>query len=193
MTDAVAGESRTGGGLRRPSPGTRRVFFALWPEDEVQRALETLAVALQRDSGGRTMRASNIHLTLVFVGSVAAERLSELKRLAASVGAPGVELAIDALHFWGHNRIIWAGAREVPVALVTLVARLADQLRGAGFRIDERPYVPHITLVRDARRAPAERELECIAWRATDFALVESVRQGNRTVYQVLERWLLAG
>jgi len=168
------------------------VFFALWPEKEVQRGLAALAGALQRECGGRMMRASNIHLTLVFVGSVAAERLPDLKRLAAPVTAPSFELTIDALHYWGHNRIAWAGAREVPAALVALVAQLADRLRDAGFRIDERPYVPHITLVRDARRGPAERMPGRIAWRAADFALVESVRRDNHTAYQVLERWPLA-
>jgi RNA 2',3'-cyclic 3'-phosphodiesterase len=106
---------------------------------------------------------------------------------------PSFELTIDALRFWSHNRIAWAGAREVPAALDMLVTRLGARLREAGFRIDERPYVPHITLVRDTRRAPAERVLERIVWRATDFVLVESVRHDNRTAYQVLERWPLAG
>ncbi len=193
MTDAAAGKRGAGAGSPQPAPGTRRVFFALWPEPPLQRALAALAGALQRECGGRVMRASNIHLTLVFVGNVAAERLPELERLAAPVAAPRFELAIDLVQYWGHNRIAWAGAREVPAGLVALVARLGERLREAGFRIDERPYVPHITLVRDARRAPHPRALDPIAWRATDFALVESVRRDNRTAYQALERWPLAG
>lgn len=139
------------------------------------------------------MHEHNIHLTLVFVGSVAAQRVPELKRLAASVVTPAVELTIDDLHYWRHNRIAWAGTRDVPGALAMLVEQLAGRLRQAGFTIDERPYVPHITLVRDARRAPASRMLEPIAWHADDFALVESLRRDNRTVYEILASWPLAG
>lgn len=173
-------------------PGARRVFFALWPDDTARNALAALAGVLNRECGGRIMRGPNIHLTLVFLGDVAADRLSTVAQIAASAAVSQFEFTIDTLHYWRHNRIAWAGTCEIPGALAALVALLAEPLRAAGFRLDRRPYVPHVTLVRDARRAPPERMMDPIAWRAADFVLVESVRRENRVDYEVLRRWPLA-
>jgi RNA 2',3'-cyclic 3'-phosphodiesterase len=192
----VAPERGTGHGRRAAAPenpGTRRVFFALWPDDTVRSALAAIAGALHRECGGRVMRGPNIHLTLIFIGNVAADRLEALERLAAPVAAPPFELVIDTLQSWRHNRIAWVGASENSAALTTLVARIAEPLQAAGFRLDERPYVPHVTLVRDARRAPAGRAIEPVVWRASEFALVESAQRENRAAYEVLGRWPLTG
>lgn len=137
------------------------------------------------------MLVRNIHLTLVFLGNVAAARVAELRVLAATVAAPRFDLTVDTLNYWRQNRIVWAGTTVCPEALRELVARLTQVLRTARFRCEEREYVPHITLLRDARRAPAMRAAGDIAWHASDFALVQSLRRDGATVYEVIGRWSL--
>ncbi len=95
------------------------------------------------------------------------------------------------MDYWRHNRIVWAGVKDCPDGLTTLVKRLEKALGGAGFRVNQRPYVPHITLLRDARRAPAQNRLAPLAWSISEFALVESVQLDNSQLYEVLQSWRL--
>jgi len=137
------------------------------------------------------MLAGNIHLTLAFIGNVAAGRVPELCALAASIVAPSFDLTIDAAEYWRHNRILWAGPKDCPDALRLLVNGLEDALRKAGFHTEERAYAPHITLLRDARRAPSTLTLPGIRWRLTEFALMQSLRRNNATAYEPIQLWPL--
>jgi 2'-5' RNA ligase len=172
--------------------GSTRLFFAAWPAPEIQRALGDLGRTLQRQCGGKALPARNIHLTLVFLGDVARERLAPLETLAAAVTAPRFDLEVDCIEYWRHNRIVGAGVTRAPKALLMLVERLERGLSSAGFRFDERAYVPHVTLLRNARRAPPEAEMPAVAWPVARFALVESVPRGKGRAYEVLREWPLA-
>lgn len=176
--------------LAPPRPdATARVFFALWPDAAPRAALGRLARDLQGQCGGRAMPTRNLHLTLVFLGNVAADRLPELRALAQTITVSRFDLVIAAVSYWRHNRIVWAGPRECPDALQALVTALENAVRTGGFRFDERPYAPHITLLRDARCAPAAPTVGDISWPVVDFALVQSMRRDNATVYEPLWRW----
>jgi len=168
------------------------VFFALWPDDRVRDTLHREAQILHRNCGGRVMRRENVHLTLVFVGDVAVERLGELKSVAGTISGSSFELVLDRLGYWRHNRIVWASPATVPEALRELVSSLEGRLQQAGFEIDQRPYAPHITLLRDARAPglPAPLHLD---WPVGDFVLVESVPGPRGTDYVVRARCKLSG
>ena len=77
----------------------------------------------------------------------------------------------------------------MPSALATLAGRLAAELGSAGFRTEAREFVPHVTLVRQARRAPGELELELIRWPVEEVRLVESIRIDGKASYQALQSW----
>ena len=117
--------------------------------------------------------------------------MSQLESLAAGIKAPRFDLAVDRVEFWRHNRIVWAGVRHCPEALRDLVARLGQALAGEDVRIDERPYVPHITLLRNARHSPPAAEVPAIHWPVAKFALVESVPRERGRVYEVVRDWPL--
>ena len=173
--------------MREPA----RVFFALWPDDAVRAALARLARSLQQECAGRMIPESNIHLTLVFLGHVATDRVPDLHALAAAIAAPPFDLIVDALDYWRHNRIVWAGTGECPEALRKLVAQLTHALRNRGFRCEDRMYAPHITLLRDARRSPGVKATGAIVWHAGEFALVQSVRRSGAAAYEVIAHWPL--
>lgn len=170
-----------------------RVFFALWPAPGVQRALGDIARRARHDCGGRAVPDHNIHLTLVFLGNLPRDRVTALEPFASAVRGRSFALSVDCLEYWRHNRILWAGAGACPEALQELVAQLQDALAGAGYRFDRRPYVPHVTLLRGARRAPADTRLSAVEWPVEDFALVESAPREGARVYQVLRSWPLDG
>jgi 2'-5' RNA ligase len=171
---------------------TARLFFAAWPAQEIQQSLGRLALELQPGCGGRAIPARNIHLTLVFLGDVERASLPRVEALARAVAASSFELNVDRVQYWRHNRIVWAGVEQCPPAALALVAQLETAASGAGMRVERRPYVPHITLLRDARRAPADATVPAIAWPVDRFALVESVQRDRGRVYEPLRGWPLA-
>jgi 2'-5' RNA ligase len=137
------------------------------------------------------VRSPNIHLTLAFLGDVPVERIDDLATMARAIGGSPFDLAIDTHGYWRHNRIVWAGAAHCPAPLRELVARLVRALQATGFECDAREYVPHITLLRGAHRAPHSHWAGTIVWRAAEFTLVRSARRGGALVYEIVNRWSL--
>lgn len=169
-----------------------RLFFALWPDAAARAALDGLTGTLQAECGGRVVPAANIHLTLVFLGDVATARFADACHAAGGIATPRFEFEARAIGYWRHNRIVWSGPAHCPEALRSLVARLESALAAAGFQFERRAYVPHLTLLRNARRAPALPEMPAIRWPVSEFVLVQSLRQDRGSRYEVLRRWPLA-
>jgi 2'-5' RNA ligase len=162
-----------------------RLFFALWPDARARDALEAWARRAQSVCGGRLMRPRNLHFTLAFLGDVPAARLEALVTAAGAVPARDLRIDVDRVAYWSHNRIVWAGAAAVPAALAALVDGLRAALDGAGFRHDARPFVPHVTLLRDARPAPLP-PFAGVQWASEAFVLVRSVPGQD---YAILHEW----
>lgn len=174
---------------------SRRVFFALWPDDEASAHLSALAQDLTSRGGGRVMRPASLHLTLAFVGSVTPAQIPRLEEIAGAVRAEAFELSLDRLGFWPRGGILWAGCRQPPSSLRRLVGTLAADLRSAGFAIDRRAgadLAPHVTLARRARCASLPRLGTPIGWQVGEFALVESHLHPSAASYRTLSRFPLA-
>ncbi len=161
-----------------------RFFFALWPPAETARALESWASTLE----GRITPADKIHLTLAFLGSVSPEKAVVAAR---RVQARPHELALEKVQYWKHNRIVWAGPREVPPELKTLVQALHLELYRAEYILERRPFAAHVTLLRSAQ-APAELpRLPKVEWPVRELTLVQSANCAKGSVYEVVERFAL--
>jgi 2'-5' RNA ligase len=173
---------------------SRRVFFALWPDDEAMSHLAALGQDLAARGGGRLMRPASLHLTLAFVGSVAPERIPQLEEIAGAVRADSFELSLDRLGFWPQGGILWAGCRQAPAPLRGLAGALVAGLRAAGFAIDARAganLAAHVTLARRARCASLPRLGTPVSWQVGEFALVESRPHSSGADYRTLVRFPL--
>jgi 2'-5' RNA ligase len=164
-----------------------KLFFALWPEDGVRTQLARWSRDLHLVCGGRQTRAENLHLTLAFIGEIADERVAEVVRAAGEVAPRRGVLLLDRPGYWKHNRIAWAGAAAVPEELEVLVSELRSALEQSRIRFDAKPFVSHVTLLRDAREPRAMPWLEPIPWALDGFALVRSPGGGGS--YEVLKYW----
>ena len=162
-----------------------RVFFALWPDDEVRDGLGRWIQEARVIAGGRATQARNLHLTLAFIGETDARRFPELVAAAAGIRLPPCELIIDQCRYWKHNRIVWAGG-GAPQALNEGVAQLRAALQAAGIRFDGKAFVPHVTLLRDARAVPQLPQLAPVRWHIRDFVLLASGRDGDGPIYRVV-------
>jgi len=166
---------------------TVRLFFALWPGADLQTRLA--AWAKQAAGRGRAMRRENIHLTLAFLGDTEASLVPDLIALAAGVRYAPIRLPLDRIGYWKHNRIIWCGAEQDPPALSGLVSELRARLDSGGIAYDHKPFVSHLTLVRNAAGLDAAPAWVPLLWELADFALVTSVRVEGRVSYQLLQRF----
>ena len=181
-------------GLTEPRPAepdTLRLFFALWPDDATRDALNRTGKWLHQHWGGQRMRADTLHITLAFLGSTPAEQLDALVACADAVKTDAFELVLDQAGYWRHNRIGWLGASETPPQHIELVDALNAALEAAGFSVDPRPHVPHVTLLRKSLggEVPA---CEPLHWPVSEFVLVQSVTESEGAHYQVVRRWSLA-
>ena len=176
---------------RPVQPETLRLFFALWPDDATRAALNRTGKWLHRHWGGRRMRADTLHITLAFLGSTPVDQLDALFACADTVQSHAFELVLDQAGYWRHNRIGWLGTNEAPPQHLDLVGALNTTLQAAGFPVDVRPHVPHVTLLRNTAggEIPA---CEPVRWSVSDFVLVKSVTESGGACYQVIRRWPLA-
>jgi 2'-5' RNA ligase len=128
---------------------------------DVPDALERLLGELrERFPRARWVRPENVHATLAFLGDTSRERIPDaldaLAKAVADHSAFGVRLSgLGAFPSAGRPRILWLGLTEGAERLAALQMSIMQALSRAGFRSDEKPFVPHLTLarVRDPRDA----------------------------------------
>jgi 2'-5' RNA ligase len=175
---------------------TRRVFFALWP-DEAQRA--ALAHATREavcTCGGRPVPMGNLHATLSFLGGIPARRVAELSAIARAVAGASffetVELSLESVACWGRPQVLVAlPPKQPPEADSTPVHALAEALTvgavAAGFTPDLKPFHAHVTVARKVARPPAVQALRPVRWRFDTFALIESRTHAAGAAYSIVE------
>jgi 2'-5' RNA ligase len=171
--------------------GTQKLYFALWPDHATRAALQRIGRSLP-SHGGRPTHPEDLHLTLVFLGQVEAERFDCVLRAADAVRVKPFELTIDRTGYWRRPKILWCGPPETPRALDQLVAELQGELQKCGFQPEDRPYSPHVTLARKSRPVEPIQLEEPLEWRVHEFTLVASLPVFKPPRYKVLRRWDLA-
>jgi len=166
-----------------------RLFFALWPPPATAQVLEDWTRKVREQTGGKPMRAENIHLTLAFLGEAEpGKAIVAAKRVHGMAHA----LPIEQARFWKHNDIVWVGPQSVPAALEDLVKQLHQVLAEQSFVLEKRPFAAHVTLLRKARVPKSLPPLPRVEWPVNEFLLVRShiVREGS--TYEPVERFHLA-
>lgn len=168
---------------------TERLFFAIWP-GESQRAVLTRIQEELPEHQGRKIHPEDLHITLVFLGDLDAHRRTCAEEAAGRVRAVPFTLTLNRIGCFPRARVLWCGASERPQPLLNLLHSLNDGLLDCGFRLERRPFEPHVTLARKARPSPA-RELGLpVIWPVSDIALVIA-KPGELPRYRVERRWSL--
>ena len=168
---------------------TSRLFFALWPDEITRAALDHIAADLHARWGGRRMYRETLHMTLAFLGETPLSRLDALRELAASISGEAFTLMLDRTGCWRQNRVGWLGLTATPPALAQLVADLRQALQADRFAFDDKRFLPHVTLLRNAQCGSLQA-CQAVMWRAQDFVLLASRRQ--QPGYDVLGTWPLS-
>ena len=170
---------------------THRLFFALWPSDQVRQSIVEQLSGLSPRLNGRVMQQQNLHITLHFVGQVTESTKDCMHAAAQSVEAEGFQLNLDRLGLFPKAKIFWMGAQNTPEQLMQLHVKLGTALEDCSFVTDKRAFAPHLTLLRNCRGPVPENMNFSIPWRIEEFVLVESITYQEGVKYQVLERYSL--
>ena len=173
---------------RRVADARLRLFFALWPPADAAAALARWAAEAAALTGGRAVREPAIHVTLAFLGNVSDDCLPVALRAARSAKGVAHDLPIEQAKRWSDNALVWVGPKRTPPEVASLAESLRVALRAEGFKIEERPFVAHVTLVRRAGKA-ALPPLPSVEWPVTEFTLVHSTLSRHGSTYTVLERF----
>ncbi len=115
----------------------------------------------------RWVQATSIHLTMAFLGELDDTRLeaaSQATRQIALTAQP-FSYSLNGLGVFGsvaHPRVVWVGISDPEGFLGRLQHALYVQLTASGFTLDERPFVPHLTLARARTplRSPEQQQLQ---------------------------------
>lgn len=139
---------------------TKRLFFAVnLPKEYKREIAETFFPLIPKDKW-RIVLPENLHITLLFLGNVSAERIARLREQAMQLQDFGAfEAEVNcAGHFGG--RVLWLGTGKGTEELNLLCGKLQQAVFSPGFlqgkKADER-FHAHVTLARnrgaDSRQA----------------------------------------
>ena len=140
-----------------------RAFIAISLSDEIYQKLDQVLAALKKQLPGKSVRwvpATNIHLTLKFLGDVSISSQEQLtKALQAEVSRhPPFELSVGELGVFPTLRrphVVWVGI-EAPPELAALQRGVEAEMARLGYAPEQRPFSPHLTLGRVGRNADSE-------------------------------------
>lgn len=128
----------------------------------------------------------NLHLTLCFLGEVEAHSLTLLKEILFSLKASPFTLTFNQLKLWRKSKgdILWLGIEENR-SLEALQKELSYLLRMNNFMLDDRPFIPHVTLARGPRgkKLPA---IEPLTVQSEKITLMHSHQKQNMLIHTPL-------
>jgi len=167
---------------------TKRIFFALWPDERQRDRLRDQISPLAKLVEGQVVYRGNWHVTTAFIGSFPVAHIPKLLARAAQIPVEPFRLRFDRVEFWPRPKVASLVAPTVPPELQRLVDAQNALLTDFGVVVEDRTYRPHITVVRGARPFETQRLAQPAVVEWTGFELVESVSQPGGATYHPLKQ-----
>lgn len=147
-----------------------RAFIAIKLSPEIHQRLKDLNQLLKQrlqEAPIRWVSVDNIHLTLKFLGDVSTANLETLAKLlqAEALNHPSFGISVGELGTFPsirRPRVVWVGV-QAPAELNNLQQGIEQELARLGYKSEDRPFSPHLTLGRVSRNAGTQ-----------DFARIEA-------------------
>jgi 2'-5' RNA ligase len=177
-----------------------RIFIAIPIPDTIKEQL--FKVRSGNPDSFRWVSKENLHVTLVFLGEItlAQENLvAQTVKEACHLQGP-LSLRVESLGAFPslkRPQVLWAGLSGQTHQLGRMQSRVVQALINKGFRVDDRPFVPHITLARSKGNSvwPNElngkREQVFGSWTANKVEVKESQLRPSGPIYRVRHQFWL--
>jgi len=132
-----------------------RSFIAIELPEEIRQALAELQARLQTEKqpAVKWVDPYGIHLTLKFLGSIAAAKTSDItsamEEAARDIAPFPLEVkGVGVFPNFKRVRVVWVGVEGDILQLKLLQQRIESSLVPLGFARESRPFTPHLTLAR---------------------------------------------
>ncbi|MDY0150766.1 MAG: RNA 2',3'-cyclic phosphodiesterase [Candidatus Cloacimonas sp.] len=181
-----------------------RTFIALELPPALKLRLQEIITCYGSSSptGVNWVAADNLHLTLIFIGDVQQEQVTELDELLTKnlQGFPPLVFAAEGLELFPaiDPRILWLKLKSENDDILKLHRRLMHDIIRLGISPDRKPLRLHITLARMKSRMSPELEKELIqqefdkhSMAYSRICLFRSVLQPQGPSYSILEDYNL--
>jgi len=181
-----------------------RTFVAIDIPGEIRNKIQDLIATLRRvPADVRWSRPEALHITLKFLGEIAAHQADPVKLALQSLpAAKPAPIKIAGAGFFPNERaprVLWLGIEAGP-ELGKLAASIEQSLSTLGIPREDRPFSPHLTLgrIRAANGLGALQDLlkqhgalAMGSFTATEFFFYESQLASGGSIYRKLARFPL--
>lgn len=167
----------------------KRLFFALWPDEDVIKNIKQHALKHFFECQGKIVKQHNWHITLAYFGASDSTTQRCLEEQAEKISGQPFELELSTCGYWKRPKVAWLAPTKTPDALKQLTHELQAIIEPCGYKVESREFLPHITLVRKAKSQPVVSEINPINMKISKFCLVESNSSPNGVEYKILKSW----
>lgn len=175
-----------------------RVFVALSLPEVVADSLTPMQFGLD---GARWRGPDQFHITLQFIGSVNKHGLDDVANALDGVTGAALKLTLSGCDFFGDKRphSVWAGVAKSE-GLLLLQAKIENRLRQFGVSVENRKFIPHVTLAYLRGTSQAETATYCARhnlyscgpFPVNAFHLYQSHLGNEASHYELLETYPLS-
>ena len=159
-----------------------RVFVAIHFNDAFKKALIDIMHELKKQGvQGSFTSADHLHMTLCFIGET--KEVQKVKAALQRVNFKAFELALSDI---GNFRdLIWITTKNNQ-KMSALVKEIRASLEQEEIEFDQKPFKPHITLVRRSNGKKAQIKLPDIKMKVDRISIMNSTHINGKLTYQEL-------
>ena len=171
-----------------------RLFVAAELPEEMLDALAETSARIRDEVVGRYVAPELFHVTLAFLGEVPGAHAYEVGELMRSgCHAQTVfQTSLGSLGIFGRSTsaMLWQGFVGGEAAWTALARGVRHALRGGGYALDEKSFIPHVTLMRRADVSRGVLPMPCIERGDIQrITLFSSDLRGSYPRYDALESY----
>ena len=161
-----------------------RTFICIELPSNLKTQLEKLTEELKKQSKAKIswVKASNLHLTLRFLGDVAKDQIPTIKTCVEQTSQNTNSFMVTASGLGtfpnsGRPRVFWVGISDTSKVLLPLQKRVEQELVKAGFGASDHPFSPHLTIgrVKEGNAQELAEKLSTIKFEPLSFDVAELI------------------
>ena len=171
----------------------QRLFFALWPRGEFKQKLRSAVSGITLPQQSRRVPLENLHLTVLFLGSIDEKTRFCLQALNDPISVPKFTFVLDHADYWRKPRILCLGCSEIPAPLLELVQVLRETAVNCNIGIEDREFQAHVTVARKVNKPETSIAVlgQSIEWPVDQLALLRSINNREGVYYERVKTWEL--
>lgn len=130
-------------------------------EPTIVNQIQQLISELGTMSGIRPVKASQLHITLKFLGDITEAKLPSITEALNQIILPQFSIQLSGMGCFpnlNYIRVVWVGITQNKKQLIQLANQVRKATDSLGFPKEKRPFSPHLTIARLKRITNTTKE-----------------------------------